>query len=349
MIEFAYPWALVLLAIPFVVYFLLPEYKEQKASLQVPYFQRLIAITGKTPNQGAVLLNRRLIQRVLLTIGWIALTAAIAKPEWVGEPVEQKKSAREIMVALDLSSSMSEQDFLNAQGEKINRLVASKIVLNEFAAQRKHDRLGLILFADEPYLQAPFTQDIKTWQSLLNQVELGYAGFQTAFGDAIGLSIAIFEQEKSKQRVLILLTDGNDTGSTMAPLKAAEIAAKHNIKIYTIAVGDPSSKGVYAMDLPTLEKVAEITGGASFQAIDGKQLQQAYEAINSIEKQQYETLSYRPRNSLHHWAFSVYFVANLLMVVLMLLTRLGKHSLAKLTTTDVEQQSTLDQATQEVT
>jgi Ca-activated chloride channel family protein len=329
MIEFAYPLAFILLVLPILVYFIAPKYKEQKASLQVPYFQRLLAITGKTPSQGAVLLNRRLIQRVLLTIGWIALITAIAKPEWVGEPIEQKKSAREIMVALDLSNSMSEKDFVNANGEKINRLVASKIVLNEFAQQRKHDRLGLILFADEPYLQAPFTEDIDTWQSLLNQVELGYAGYQTAFGDAIGLSIAVFEQENSKQRVLILLTDGSDTDSTMAPLKAAEIAAKHDIKIYTIAVGDPSSKGVYAMDLPTLEKVAEITGGASFQAIDGKELQQAYYAINSIEKQQYETLSYRPRDSLHHWAFAVYFISNLIMVLLILLSRVGSRLFSK--------------------
>lgn len=329
MIEFAYPWAFILLLLPVIVYFLVPEYKEQKASIQVPYFQRLLDITGKKPSKGAVLLNRRLIQRILLVIGWLALTTAIAKPEWVGEPIEQKKSAREIMVALDLSNSMSEEDFLDDSGTKVNRLIAAKQVLTEFAKQRQHDRLGLILFADEAYLQAPFTEDISTWQNLLNDVQLGYAGFQTAFGDAIGLSIAVFEREQSKQRVLILLTDGNDTGSKMPPIKAAQIAAKHDIKIYTIAMGDPTSKGLYEMDIPTLEKVAKISGGASFQALDKKQLQQAYETINNLEEQQYETLSYRPRSSLHHWAFAVYFVANLLMVILFLLTRLGKFGLTK--------------------
>jgi len=343
MVEFAYPWAFVLIILPAIVYFFAPEYKEQKASIQVPYFQRLLDVTGKAPSEGAVLLNRRLIQRILLVIGWVALVTAVAKPEWVGEPIEQKKSAREIMVALDLSNSMSEEDFVDDEGNKVNRLVAAKQVLTTFAEQRKHDRLGLILFADEPYLQAPFTEDISTWNALLNDVELGYAGYQTAFGDAIGLSIAIFEQEQSKQRVLILLTDGSDTHSKMPPIKAAEIAAKHDIKIYTIAVGDPSSKGIYKMDIPTIEKVAKITGGESFQALNKAELLKAYDTIDSIEEQQYETLSFRPRNSIHHWAFAVYFSANLLLVLMMLLGRLGKKGLNKLSAAhvlnDAEQES----------
>ncbi|KGJ94129.1 VWA domain-containing protein [Colwellia psychrerythraea] len=343
MVEFAYPWAFVLIILPIIVYFYSSEYKEQKASIQVPYFQRVLNVTGKAPSEGAVLLKRRLIQRILLVIGWVALVTAVAKPEWVGEPIEQKKSAREIMVALDLSNSMSEEDFVDDEGNKVNRLVAAKQVLTDFAEQRKHDRLGLILFADEPYLQAPFTEDIRTWSALLNAVELGYAGYQTAFGDAIGLSIAIFEQEQSKQRVLILLTDGSDTHSKMPPIKAAEIAAKHDIKIYTIAMGDPSSKGIYKMDIATVEKVAKITGGESFQALNKTELLKAYDTIDSIEEQQYETLSFRPRDSIHHWAFAVYFSANLLLVLMLLLGRLGKKGLNKLSLeqglNDAEQES----------
>ncbi|TRX54937.1 VWA domain-containing protein [Thalassomonas sp. M1454] len=324
MIELAYPWALALLVLPVIVYFALPAYKEQRDSLQVPYFKRLVKVSGEQPRAGAVLLKRNVIQKILLFIGWIALVFAIAKPEFVGEPIELKKSAREIMVALDLSGSMSEQDFTDKNGKQIDRLAAAKIVLNDFASQRQSDRLGLILFGDSAYLQAPFTDDIPAWQELLNDTQLGYAGFFTAFGDAIGLSIATFEQEKSKQRVLILLTDGEDTGSKMPPIKAAEIAAKHDIKIYTIAVGDPSSKGIYKMDLPTLEKIAKITNGASFQAINQEELQQAYKTINELEEQQYESLSFRPRTSVHHWAFAVYFIANLLVIFIYLLGQVGK-------------------------
>lgn len=324
MIELAYPWAFVLLLLPFIVYFALPAYKEQRDSLQVPYFQRLVKVSGEQPRAGAVLLKRSVLQKILLFIGWIALVVAIAKPEFVGEPIELKKSAREIMVALDLSGSMSEQDFTDQNGKKINRLEAAKIVLNEFASQRESDRLGLILFGDAAYLQAPFTDDISAWQELLNDTQLGYAGFFTAFGDAIGLAIATFEQEQSKQRVLILLTDGEDTGSKMPPIKAAEIAAKHDIKIYTIAVGDPTSDGVYKMDLPTLEKIAKITNGASFEALNQDELKQAYETINELEEQQYESLSFRPRTSVHHWAFSVYVIANLLVIFIYILGQLNK-------------------------
>lgn len=325
MIELAYPWLLVLLALPLLVYWLLPTYKEQKDSIQVPYFQRLAQVSGEKPKQGAVQLNRSLIQRILLVIGWVAIVVAIAKPEWVGEPVEQKKSAREVMFALDLSGSMSEEDFTDDTGKKINRLVAAKNVLNEFAKRRQHDRLGLILFADAPYLQAPFTEDIATWQQLLNQTKLGYAGFKTTFGDAIGLAINIFKQDSKKQRVLILLTDGEDTGSAMPPVKAAEIAAQNDIKIYTIAVGDPSSEGDYKMDIKTLEKVAQITGGKNFQALNKEELSQAYDTIDEMEKELYETASYRPRTSLHHWVFGLYFVANLLIAILFLMAKFARR------------------------
>lgn len=330
MIELAYPWLLCLIILPLLVYWLFPTYKEQKDSIQVPYFQRLAAVSGEQPKKGAVQLNRRMLQRILLVIGWVALIVAVAKPEWVGEPIEQKKSAREVMFALDLSGSMSEQDFTDEGGNKITRLEAAKNVLNEFASQRQHDRLGLILFADAPYLQAPFTEDIATWQQLLNQTKLGYAGFKTTFGDAIGLAINIFKQDSNKQRVLILLTDGEDTGSAMPPPKAAEIAAQNDIKIYTIAVGDPSSKGDYKMDIETLEKVASITGGKNFQALNKEELRRAYDTIDELEKELYETSSYRPRTSLHHWTIGIYFAINLLIAILFLMANLVRRKEALL-------------------
>lgn len=232
-----------------------------------------------------------------------------------------KKSAREIMVALDLSGSMSEQDFTDKQGIKHGRLTIAKQVLAEFGQRREHDRLGLILFADAAYVQAPFTEDTHTWLELLSDVELGYAGFQTAFGDAIGLSIAIFEQEQSKQRVLILLTDGDDTSSKIPPIKAAEIAAKYGVKIYTIAIGDPTTKGRYKMDLPTLQSVSDITKGRMFHAMNRAELEQAYEAINNLEQQQFELLTHRPKHSLHHWAYAICLIANLMAAIFVCLMK----------------------------
>ncbi|MCC4860503.1 vWA domain-containing protein [Vibrio splendidus] len=327
MIEFEYPIAFALLCLPFAVYWLLPVYKESKSAIQVPFFDRLITVSSQEPSETAVKMSRRKVQWLLVIISYLALVVAIAKPMWVGEPIEQKKSAREIMVALDLSGSMSEEDFADKKGNKHDRLTIAKQVLREFAAQREHDRLGLILFADSAYVQAPFTEDINVWQSLLEDVELGYAGFQTAFGDAIGLSIAVFEQEQSRQRVMILLTDGDDTSSKMPPVKAAEIAAKYGVKIYTIAIGDPSTKGRYKMDLPTLEKVSAATGGQMFHAMDRKQLDQAYATIDQLEQQEFELLSHRPKHSLHHYAFGVCLVSNLLAALIVFGANLRRQRL----------------------
>lgn len=328
MIEFEYPWMALLLLLPWLVYRLAPAYKESKSSLQVPFFERLVEVSGQTPTKSATELSRRKLQWGLVVISYLALVAALAKPMWVGEPIEQRKSAREIMVSLDLSGSMSERDFVDANGEKQDRLTVAKQVLTEFAAKRKGDRLGLILFADAPYVQAPFTEDTNTWLNLLNQAQLGYAGFQTAFGDAIGLSISVFEQEQSRQRVMILLTDGDDTSSKMPPIKAAEIAAKYGVKIYTIAMGDPSTEGRYKMDIPTLEKVSELTGGQTFIALNRAELEKAYQTIDELEKQEFEVLSYRPKHSLHHIAYGLGFVFNLVAVLLVLLS--GKRRQSRL-------------------
>ncbi len=168
----------------------------------------------------------------------------------------------------------------------------------------------MILFGDAAYLQAPFTEDIQTWQTLLGQTALGVAGWQTALGDAIGLSINAFENEQTANRLLILLTDGYDTGSRIPPLKAAEVAQQFDIRIHTIAMGDPSSTGKYRLDTETLDEIARLTGGTSFRAINRQELQRVYQQINQMEPQLYDTLSFRPRTSLHHLPFAVYIGLN---------------------------------------
>ncbi len=324
MIEFEYPIAFFLVLLPVLVYCYAPAYKTKVKALRVPFFERLVAVSGQEAQEGSSELRRRKVQWVIVVLGYLALVAAIAKPMWLGEPIEQQKPAREIMVALDLSGSMSEKDFVDNSGNKIDRLTMAKQVLNEFAAEREHDRLGLILFADAAYVQTPFTEDISAWQALLNDAQLGYAGFQTAFGDAIGLSIALFEQEQSRQRVLILLTDGDDTSSRMPPIKAAEIAKKHNVKIYTIAMGDPSTKGRYKMDLPTLETISNITGGKMFHAMNAVELKSAYRMINTLEQQEFDVVSHRPKHSLHHIAFGLFFIVQLIAVLSVLLMKVLK-------------------------
>jgi Ca-activated chloride channel family protein len=125
------------------------------------------------------------------------------------------------------------------------------------------------------------------------------AGQSTVFGDAIGLAIKLFKESVSDNRVLIILTDGNDTGSIVPPIDAAKVAAAYNIRIYTIAIGNPASVGEEALDIDTIDRVTEITGGQSFKALDQQALQRAYHTIAELEPDLYETISFRPRQSLH--------------------------------------------------
>jgi Ca-activated chloride channel family protein len=220
----------------------------------------------------------------------------------IGAPINQEKSARDLMIAVDLSGSMAVEDFTLPNAKtKVNRLVAVKQVLNTFVKGREHDRLGLILFGDAPYLQAPFTDDIPTWQALLNESDIGMAGQSTAFGDAIGLAISVFEQSDTQNRVLIVLTDGNDTASKVPPVEASKVAAAHDIKIYTIAIGDPTAVGEEKVDLEVLNEMAKITQGKSFQALNSNELLQVYTEIDKLEPQQFDSLSFRPRVSIHHY------------------------------------------------
>ena len=310
MIEFVYPWAFVLIFLPILVTLLAPAYKERKSSIKVPYFARLVDVTGEKPQSGAVLLSRNNLQHLLIAFSWLCIVTAIAKPEMIGAPINQEKSARDLMIAVDLSGSMSVEDFTlpetKDETEKVNRLVAVKHVLNTFVKGREHDRLGLILFGDAPYLQAPFTDDIATWQELLNESDIGMAGQSTAFGDAIGLAISVFEQSDTQNRVLIVLTDGNDTASKVPPVEAAKVAAAHDIKIYTIAIGDPTAVGEEKVDLEVLKEMAEITQGKSFQALNSNELLTVYAEIDKLEPQQFDSLSFRPRVSIHHYPIALF-------------------------------------------
>ncbi len=298
MLELAYPWALLLLPLPLVMR-LLPAYKERRDAVRAPFFDALVALSEQRPEQGARILRRDHFQKLLVSLTWLCLCLAAAKPQWVGPPIEQQKSGRDLMVAVDLSGSMETRDFTLPDGSTVDRLEAVKRVLDELATQRASDRLGLIVFGAAAYLQTPFTDDHEVWRQLLQETEIGMAGPSTVFGDAIGLAIKLFSESDSDNRVLIILTDGNDTGSTVPPVDAAKVDAAEGNRIYTIAIGDPASAGEEALDLDTLNRVSEVTGGRAFEALDQAQMREAYATIGELEPELYETVSFRPRQSVH--------------------------------------------------
>ena len=300
MVELAHPWALVLLVLPAVMR-LLPAYKESRDSVKVPFFDKLVELSEERPHSGAMILRRDRIQQFLVGLLWLCLVLAAAKPQWIGAPIEQQKSGRDLMIAVDLSGSMETRDFTLPNGETLGRLEAVKRGLENMANQRSTDRLGLIVFGSAAYLQSPFTDDHLVWAQLVADTEIGMAGQSTVFGDAIGLAIKLFKESDSDNRVLIMLTDGNDTGSTVPPIDAAKVAATFDIRIYTIAIGDPATIGEEALDVDTIRRVSEVTGGQDFQVLDREELRKAYQTIAELEPELYETISFRPRQSLH-WA-----------------------------------------------
>ena len=159
----------------------------------------------------------------------------------------------------------------------------------------------MVVFGTQAFLQAPFTVDHDLVRDLLDRTRPRLAGPQTMIGDAIGLTIKAFENSDAEDRVLILLTDGNDSGSKVPPKKTAEIAARDDIVIHTVAVGDPGSSGESEMDLETLEAIAQATGGQAFRADDRKQLDEIYRQIDALTPVDLEVSSYRPTRPLFHW------------------------------------------------
>jgi Ca-activated chloride channel family protein len=223
----------------------------------------------------------------------------LARPEWVGDPIERTEAARDIMLAVDISGSMQTRDFIGADGARGSRLDGVKSVLDGFIADRRDDRIGLIVFGDAPYVLVPFTRDTRAARTLLDTLEPGMAGQNTMLGDAIGLAIRSFEASKVEARILILLSDGTDTGSRMPPAKAADIAAKNGVVIHTIAVGDPeAASDADKVDVATLQAVASATGGSFNRAEDATGLAAIYAAIDAAGAREGATTSWRPRTPL---------------------------------------------------
>lgn len=301
MLRLDHPWLLVLLPLPFLVRWLLPPHAERKAAVRGPFFAELVKLTGQRPSTGAVILQQNVGQRLLLPLAWLLVVLALTRPQWVGDPIERIESARDLLLVVDLSVSMDTRDFTGEDGDPVNRLTAVKEVLRDFVARRETDRLGLVVFGQAAFLQVPFTLDHPVFLELLDELQIGMAGPRTMMGDAIGLAIRAFEASEADERLAIVLTDGNDTGSRVPPLKAAELAARSGITLYTVGVGDPAAAGEAPLDVETLEAVAETTGGRFFLADDRQDLEQIYGEIDGAEPLEYETLSYRPTYELYHW------------------------------------------------
>jgi Ca-activated chloride channel family protein len=310
MIEWLWPWAFVLIPLPVLVRLLFKPLERQQAALSVPSVE-----TFQDDDETALGLGRSALWRaVLLWMVWLALVTATARPQWTGDPVTLPVTGRDLMLAVDISGSMGTED-LQLGGQLVNRLTVVKSVVSQFVAARKGDRIGLILFGTNAYLQAPLTFDLNSVNRLLIEAPVGIAGGKTAVGDAIGLAVKRLRRRPKGDRVLILLTDGANNVGEISPIRAAGLAEQEGIRIHTIGVGAdemrmPSLFGVFGsrvinpsaeLDEESLQAIANTTGGRYFRAQNTERLAKIYDLIDALEPIEQDAETYRPIAVLYHW------------------------------------------------
>lgn len=304
MLSFAFPWAFLVLPLPFLVWKFAPAHREQAQALRVPFFRSLVEAAGEEPAQGAVIRKRGRWQMAVAICCWCLTVIGLARPEILGDPIVIEKAARDLVLAVDISGSMDERDLRDENDKPLQRLDAVKSVINDFIAERDGDRIALIVFGSSAYLQTPFTEDLDSAAELMEQTQVGMAGPHTAIGDAIGLALRTFEASDVEQRLLVLLSDGADTNSQMSPENATEIAASKGVKIYTIGVGDPNGSGEQRVDLATLEAIATRAGGGFYQTNDTEGLREIYAEIDRLNPRLVETTTFQPKTSVGYYAFA---------------------------------------------
>lgn len=332
MIEWVWPAVLLLLPLPLVVLRLVPAARTQQVAVRAPFFAQWQQLgTGQSLRSRA----GGLMSLIVLWLIWLLLLVALARPVWIGQPIELPDSGRDLMLAVDISGSMRIEDMQSGQA-LVRRLDAVKQVGTDFVSRRKGDRLGLILFGSNAYVQSPLSFDTATVERFLLEAQIGFAGTETAIGDAIGLAVKRLRERPAQSRVLILLTDGQDTASSVEPLDAAKLAASLDIRIYTIGIGadaltlpglfgssfgsrrvNPSAE----LDEAGLQEIARLTGGQYFRARNPQELVNIYRLMDQLEPVEQETTIYRPRQALGY----VPLLGALVLSFLLALRRLWTH------------------------
>ena len=304
--EFGQPYYLLLLLLhPILILWYYKKGQNQEATIR---FSNLDLIPESVMRNGQM-------KNVIFIIGRLVIMfliiLALARPRLTGTILETKMEIIDILLAIDQSSSMLAQDF------KPNRLEAAKEVAKTFIQDREGDRLGLIVFAGESYIQCPLTRDIDVLLEFTDEIEIidrEHDG--TAIGMAIANSINRLRESGAKSKTIILLSDGSNNQGELEPVTAAELAAKFDIKIYTVAAGTRGlapypvtdawgrqviQKVQVDVDEESLKEIAKITGGQFFRATDNKSLKKVYEEIDTLERTEINVTEYQNYTELYSW------------------------------------------------
>lgn len=323
MFDFHWPWMALLIPLPLLVRWLWPRevsvlaerpVESSQITLLHPSFSHLQYSFGSgTPHKR---LGGR-IYLLLLLLCWLSLVTSLMRPQWLVPETQIKSQGYDLMLAVDTSRSMTALDFTR-DGQPVSRMAVVKGVMDRFISERGGDRVGLVIFGTLAYVQAPLTLDLEAIRRILAEVTPGMAGDATAMGDAMGLAIKKLRDRPPGSRVLLLITDGDNTSGIIPPLQAAALAAREGVRIYTIGVGSDQtevpmlgSDGRYqiendaGMKEDILIEISRQTGGAYFRATNTLALEEISLRINELEKSQVETSSILVPRPLYRWPLSL--------------------------------------------
>jgi Ca-activated chloride channel family protein len=290
-------WLWGLLSLPFIGLAVFWLERRLAASMRIPALGRVLKLpvkTGEGPLVAAKVLR-------ILVLG--VLIAALARPQWVKSQSKIFSEGIDIVIALDVSTSMNAADF-----QPGDRIAVAKAVADDFISRRKNDRLGLVVFAKEAYTQSPLTLDYKALSEVVATLQTGAIEDGTAIGNAIAVGTNRLRASTGKSRVLVLVSDGDNNAGNITPLEAAELAKKHGVRVFTILVGHegpvpyPVGKDVFgrmrfenvefSVNPVLLKQIAERTGGKFYTAEDGEELKAGFQKVlDEMEKSRFSEAS----------------------------------------------------------
>ncbi len=299
MIEFLHPWILIA---SFFVPLLLWLFKKKSS-----FFEGTMRISSFTLFEGNFRRKGELRYKIILYLKILTLVLiiiAIARPRKIDQLQMMNVDVVDIILVIDISSSMLAEDF------KPNRLEAVKEAALNFIANRPEDRIGLLVFAGETFIQCPLTTDKQVLSSLLKDIRIAEKEYDgTAIGMAIANATNRLRDSKAKSKVMILLSDGSNNAGELDPITAADLANQFDIKIYTIGAATDQSltyipgvgRMINEIDEETLIEIAKETGGEYFRAKDKDMLSEIYAQIDSMERTEIEVKSYTKYKELFGW------------------------------------------------